>query len=221
MWQYGSSLNTATFRPRTTSAIAARSSSVATPPVGLCGEFRKIAFGAGSSARNCLMSIDVWPELVLLAQRRQNGSRLPALDVRQERREVRAEHERAVARIQKCLTEELLENLRARPGDDVLRAGGNPELLAHELRGRPRETRAGPATGSSATGCRWMACSPAAFAERRALERAVADLQLDDVLALGLEGLGDGQDRESRLDVQILRKLAECDRHRQNPFADE
>ena len=38
--------------PRTTSAIAARSASVATPPVGLWGEFRKIARGFGSVARN-------------------------------------------------------------------------------------------------------------------------------------------------------------------------
>ncbi len=52
MWQYGSSLKTATFLPRTALAIRARSSSVATPPVGLWGELRKIALGDLSSARN-------------------------------------------------------------------------------------------------------------------------------------------------------------------------
>ena len=52
MWQYGSSEKTISSVPRTTSAIAARSSRVATPPVGLCGEFRRIARGCGSVARN-------------------------------------------------------------------------------------------------------------------------------------------------------------------------
>ncbi len=39
---------TAMFVPRTKSAMAFRSSFVATPPVGLCGELRKIAFAFGS-----------------------------------------------------------------------------------------------------------------------------------------------------------------------------
>ena len=51
MWQYGSSLNTATSRPRTNSARPRMSSRVATPPVGLCGELRKIALARGSSRR--------------------------------------------------------------------------------------------------------------------------------------------------------------------------
>ena len=52
MWQYGSSEKTISSVPRTIAAIAARSSRVATPPVGLCGEFRRIARGLGSVARN-------------------------------------------------------------------------------------------------------------------------------------------------------------------------
>ena len=67
MWQYGSSLNTAMFVPRTRSAIAFRSSSVATPPVGLCGELRKIAFACGS----------VFDERLDVARGR-GGSRSPA-----------------------------------------------------------------------------------------------------------------------------------------------
>ena len=52
MWQYGSSLKTATSRPRTSSARPRMSSAVATPPVGLCGELRKIARARGVSFRN-------------------------------------------------------------------------------------------------------------------------------------------------------------------------
>ena len=52
MRSYGSSLKTATSLPRTSSASPFRSSNVATPPVGLCGLFRKIARGDLSLARN-------------------------------------------------------------------------------------------------------------------------------------------------------------------------
>ena len=52
MQSYGSSLKTATSRPRINSASPCRSSSKATPPVGLCGLFRKIALGLRSSSRN-------------------------------------------------------------------------------------------------------------------------------------------------------------------------
>ena len=41
---------------RTASAIRFRSSRVATPPVGLCGEFKKIARGDASSDRNASMA---------------------------------------------------------------------------------------------------------------------------------------------------------------------
>jgi hypothetical protein len=51
MWQYGSSLNRATSRPRIRSARPRRSSAVATPPVGLWGEFRKIALGCFADFR--------------------------------------------------------------------------------------------------------------------------------------------------------------------------
>ena len=56
MWQYGSSEKTTRSVPRTTSAIAARSSRVATPPVGLWGEFRKTPRGLGSVSRKRLTS---------------------------------------------------------------------------------------------------------------------------------------------------------------------
>ena len=73
MWQYGSSEKTIRSVPRTTSAIAARSSRVATPPVGLCGEFRKIARGFGSVARNSRDVLAPGPEPVLRPQRHDDG----------------------------------------------------------------------------------------------------------------------------------------------------
>ena len=73
------------------------------------------------------------------------------------------------------------------PDDDVLRLGRDVELGADELARRPRGTPAAPATGNSATGCSWIASMPAACARRGAVERAVADFQLDDVLARGLQ----------------------------------
>ena len=82
MWQYGSSLNTATSRPRTTSAIRFKSSFVVTPPVGLCGEFKKIARGDGSSFRKRSMSATVGRKPFACLQRREHGARAAPLDVR-------------------------------------------------------------------------------------------------------------------------------------------
>ena len=46
----------ATSLPRTKSAMFFKSSSVVTPPVGLCGELSMIAFGDGSVFKKCSMS---------------------------------------------------------------------------------------------------------------------------------------------------------------------
>jgi GMP synthase PP-ATPase subunit len=53
---------------------------------------------------------------------------------------VRAEHEHAVAGVQEGLAEELLENLRARPRDDVGRFGRDVELRRGRTPRRPDET---------------------------------------------------------------------------------
>src|SRR5262249_17879795 len=45
----------------------------------------------------------------------------------------------------------------------------------------------------------------------RSGERAVADLQLDDVLALGLEALGDGEDVKGGLGGEVAGEVAEAD----------
>ena len=212
MWQYGSSLNTATSRPRTTSAMRCKSSCVVTPPVGLCGEFKKIARGDGSSSRNRSMSATVGPEAVRLPQRRQHGARAAALDVRQVRRKIRAEDEHAVAGIQERLAEELLEHLGAGAGDDVARLGRDVELLAHELRGR--RAKLGDAGRRAIVRLvvldRLHAAGPCRC---RAVERAVADLELDDVLAGRLERARHCEHGESRLDGQRAGKITELCGH--------
>ena len=212
MWQYGSSLNTATSRPRTTSAMRCRSSSVATPPVGLCGEFKKIARGDGSSSRNRSMSATVGRKPFACSQRRQHGARAAALDVRQVRRKIRAEDEHAVARVQERLAEELLEHLGAGADHDVARLGRDVELLAHELGGR--RAKLGHARRRAIVRLvvldRLHAAGPR---RRRAVERAVADLELDDVLAGGLQRARHREHGESRLDGQRAGKITELCGH--------
>ena len=48
---------------------------------------------------------------------------------------------------------------------------------------------------------------------RGAVERAIANFQLDDILPLRLEGFGNSQHRERSFYVEVLRKLAESDGH--------
>ena len=155
----------------------------------------------------------VGPELVRLRQGPHDGPRTAPQDIRQVRREIRPEDEHAVARIEKRLAEELLEDLRAWPGDDVLGLGRDAELALHE---------AGRRLAELGDARRWtvvrlvllIAWTPAALADGRAVERAVADFQLDDVLPRRFQGLGDGQHGKGRLDRQGTRKLAELSCHR-------
>ena len=100
------------------------------------------------------------------------------------------------------LAEELLEDLRPRAATTTFSAvAGSAELAVHVRGGRRAELRQAERRAvvrlAGADGLdrrpRWP------WRVRR--ERAVADLQLDDVLAGGLELLGDGQHGEGRLDV--------------------
>ena len=101
------------------------------------------------------------PELVLERQRSQHDLRPAPFDVRHIRREVRAEHQHRVSRIEKRLAEELLEHLRPRPGDDVLRLGRDAELPLHEVGCRLAKLRQSRARDSSASDSpRWRRCRP-------------------------------------------------------------
>ena len=55
------------------------------------------------------------------------------------------------------------------------------------------------------------------FRAERAVERAVANLQLDDVLSLSLQRLRHGKHRERGFDCERLSKLAKSDRHDWQP----
>src|SRR5262249_25430139 len=84
---------------------------------------------------------------------------------------------------------------------DVRRFGRNVELRAHELGSRLPELRnAGRrAIVRLVVANRFHAARARAG---RAVERAVADLELHDVLALSLQRSGQGQDGESGFDAQ-------------------
>ena len=141
------------------------------------------------------------PEAVRLAQRCQHGARAAALDVRQVRRKIRAEDEHAVAGIQERLAEELLEHLGAGAGHDVARLGRDGEFLADEL--RRRRAKLGDTRRRTVVRLVVLDRLHAARACRcRAVERAVADLELDDVLAGRLESARHCEDGERRLDGQ-------------------
>ena len=147
-------------RPRTRSAMASRSSFVATPPVGLCGEFRKIAFGRFDVLEELLDRVQVRAERVLLRSGDVYRHAAPAADVRLEGRELRGEEQHRVAGLEEHLAEELLEHLRPGPDDDVLRSGRDAELRRVPSRRSARGTRAGRATGSTASARRRSPSSP-------------------------------------------------------------
>ena len=139
MWQYGSSLNTATSRPRTMSAMRLQVVLRRHAAGGVVRRVEERSRAATGRPRGSARCRPRRAESHSLAARRQHGACAAALDVRQIRREVGAEDQHAVAGIQEGLAEELLEHLRAGAGDDVARLGGNVELFADELRGRSSE----------------------------------------------------------------------------------
>ena len=208
MRSYGSSLNIATSLPRTRSASPFRSSSVATPPVGLCGLFRKIARGRFVAREKLPHVVQVRAEVVRRFQLGQHDARVAPEYVRRIGGEVRAEDQHGVAGVQERLAEQLLEVFRARAGDHMV-ARDRQSVLAIDVLGRglpelhDAERRAVPA----------VAVADGLHARldgfRRGRKRAVADLELDDVLARGHETLGDGEDAEGAFDADGRGELAE------------
>ena len=178
---------------------------MATPPVGLCGELRKIARALGLFLTKSFDVVQVGPKLICLLQRLRTPSAAAALDVRAVGREVRAEDQHRVAGIEERLAEELLEDLGAGPDDDVLGRDVDAEFLVVIRRDRLAERRqAQRGAVVRLVGAGWPRCRPSS-ALRGARKGAVADLQFDDVLALGLEAAGDGQDVEGGFGRQARR----------------
>ena len=206
MWQYGSSEKTISSVPRTTSAIAARSSRVATPPVGLCGELSTIARGLGSVARKSLDILGRRPKLVFDLQGRQHRPRTAPLEVGHIGRKLGAEDQNPVARVEHRLGEELLERLGTRADHDVFGRHRIAEFGRDEPSRRRPELRQ-PQTRTVARLVFLDRPDARLLGVRRAGKRTVADLELDDVLSLGLEGPRDGQHGEGRLGRQVLCKM--------------
>ena len=114
---------------------------------------------------------------------------------------MRAEDQDAVAGVEQGLGEILLERLGPRGDDDVL----GPDVEAELGVDRPRRGGAelGQAQARAVAGLvRLDRRDPGGLGGRGGRERAVADLQLDDVLPLRLQGPGQRQDGEGGLGRQ-------------------
>ncbi len=150
---------------------------------------------------------DLRAELIRLSQRPHDGPGAPPLDVRQIGRKIGPEDEHAIARVQKRLAEELLKDFCPGAGDNVLGLGRDAELAFDEAGGCLAEL--GDAGGRAIVRLVVLDGLDARRLGRcRAVEGAVADFQLDDVLSGRFETLGDGQHGERRLDGERTGKLA-------------
>ena len=132
--------------------------------------------------------------------------------VRNVRGEIGAEDKNSVARIEKRLAKKLLENLRSRPGDDVVRFGRYLEFLADKTRRRRAKTgnserravvRLVPFNGGDA----------GRLGRSRAVERAVANLELNDILALSLELFSESKNGKGGFYGKRLSKSAQRGGH--------
>ena len=187
MWQYGSSEKTISSVPRTTSAIAARSSRVATPPVGLCGELSKIARGFGSVARKRLTSSADGRNSFSTFNGTSTARAPRRSKIGHIRRKLGAENQHPVARVEHRLGKELLERLGTRADHDVFGRHRIAKFGRDEPSRRRPELRQ-PQTGAVTRLVFLDRPDARLLGVRRAGKRTVADLELDDVLPLGLEG---------------------------------
>src|SRR5262249_40326303 len=142
--------------------------------------------------------VEVGAEGVLCAEGAVHGDGAAALDVRAVGGEVRREDEDGVAGVEERLAEELLEDLGAGGGGDVRGADGDAELALVVARHRLAEGGQ-PVGGTVVTVAALDGVDAGVDGGAGAGEGAVADLQLDDVLALRLEAFGDGEDVEGGL----------------------
>ena len=116
--------------------------------------------------------------------------RAPALEVRDVGGELRAEHQHAVAGVEQRLGEILLERLGAGRHHHVPGRRADPELGGDEPRRGVAEFGQAEA-GAVARPVRLDRPDAGGLGVRRARERAVADLELDDLLPLRLQGPGE------------------------------
>src|SRR5437879_1765529 len=113
-------------------------------------------------------------------------------------REVRAEHQHSVPWVQESFTKELFENLGAGTNHDVTRRHLHSKFAAI-VRG-DNLTEIGEAGGGAVmSGVVLDGTDARRQGVLRRGKRAVADLQLDNVLALRLQALGDGEDVKGSL----------------------
>jgi hypothetical protein len=125
---------------------------------------------------------------------------------------MRAEDQRPVTGIQKRFAKKLLENLGSRTDHHVSPLGGDVKLVAHEPGGRFTELGK-PWRGTVVRLVIFDGLLASLLGVGRAGKRAVANFQFNHILPLRLKLLGDGQDREGGLDIEVAGELAERHRH--------
>ncbi len=192
--------------------MSRRSSSVATPPVGLCGEFRKIARGDGSSRRNRSTSAT--------SGRNSFDWRSGARTARAPRRSMFGTY------VGKCglktstpspgfrnASQKNCSNTFAPgPATTFFGLSRDAELRSRRIRGRLAEL--GKAGRRAVVRLVVLdRVDAGGLRGRRAGERAVADLELDDVLALGLQRPGHAEHGERGFDCQRSSEVAQLCGH--------
>ena len=182
------------------------------PAGGVVGAVEEDGLGPRVVVEEAAHVVEVGPERPRGAQVRQHHPRLAPLDVRGVGREVRAEHEDAVAALDERVAEELLERLRAGSRDDVV-GGHRQAVLAVDVGGGggAQLGQAGRRAVGGAAGPERL--DPGVDGGLGGRERAVADLELDDVLPPGGGAAGGGQHGERPLGLHGGRESREGRRH--------
>ena len=165
-----------------------RSSSVVTPPVGLCGELRKIARGAGSSLRNRSISAT--------SGRNSFDCCSGVSTARAPRRSMFGMYvgkyglktSTPSPGLRNASQKNCSKTFAPGPATMFSASAGMPNSARHELRRRLPEL-GNPGRRAIVRLVVLDRVDAAGPRRRGAVERAVADLELDDVLALGLERL--------------------------------
>ena len=166
------------------------------------------AFGI---ANEVLDVVHVRAKLVLLTQHAVVNSSAATLDVGRVRWEIGAEDQNVVAGIEHRLAEELLEDLGAGANYHVFRGNRDAEVGGVVTGNRLAKT--GEAGRRAIMGGVLVDRLDAGSQRvRRAGERAITDLQLDDIFAASLQPLGHRQYIKRGFAGEALGKLAQSER---------
>ena len=181
-------------------------------PGGILGGVEKNGLGLRIVSQEPFNRGHFGPETVGLLQRGQHRASTAAFDIGNVGRKERAEDQHTVTGVQESLAEELFEDLRSRSGHDVSGNRGNVELVGDELRGRLSEF-GDPRRGAVVRLVVFDRDHAGRLGRGGAVERAVTDLEFDDILPCSLQLFGHRQHGERGFNGQGLGKLTESNGH--------